>query len=339
MNRMSPEMGVFVFGATGTRYSCRPITDVMHSAYNGNAEVVSSALFSTDPPQDNVLVDLLKENSGQKVDIYVHSSGGAQFQRAVRQAGEVDMGNMTVVAIDIPRGPSNLVHGMKIVSGEVTRAIDSLTAFHPDDKIISLSNATDVLRQVFPHLVQNGSELPTVDYQSNTSIDYFSSLTGNKLEEVTQLDKEIAAANTTRNFRTLFLQRGNLLYEDIESIYHGDNRRVRPPNEEEGEIKRERSLRAYGESARILPAVIRGNAWEFLRELERKHDNGEGPRVVIAIPEWGQYISRTDAEEIYSSAGHRAENIIFLSGLSHSGFALQPQVIRGIKNHINLTAA
>ncbi|HSX08840.1 MAG TPA: hypothetical protein VLF93_01680 [Candidatus Saccharimonadales bacterium] len=338
---MSPDRkGIFVSGATGTRYSTRMYHDAMANASYRDVTIVPSALMSPEPPHDRELVGLLKESSGQPVDLYVHSSGGAQFRRALRQAGPIDMSNMTIVAIDLPKGPRNLWDGMKIVNGENTRAIDSITAFHPSSTTLSLASATEGLRQVFPDIKQSKSGLVVIDYQTGRQLDYSSSLTKERKGKMDEYDQQIADALIDGDLATagdLYIQRGRLLRPDIESIYHGDNSLLSEADPARGEIKREGSFRSQRESARLLPGVIRGNGWRTMRELQQQQQEGNGPRVVVAIPEWGPYISTADAKALYSPQ-HEAGNSIFLSGLSHSGIAFQPQVIGEIKRYIDRTS-
>ncbi|HWY79674.1 MAG TPA: hypothetical protein VNW29_04925 [Candidatus Sulfotelmatobacter sp.] len=334
MNRMSPE-GIFIAGATGTAYATRALVAEFEKAY-AKAKFIGSSLLSPDPPPRQGLSDLLQEKSGYPVHIYVHSSGGAQLRRAIQQVGRghVDMKGMTIVPIDIPKGPGNLMRGMMAVNGKGTRAVDSVTAFPPDSDIISLNEATEGLRHVFSGLVNNGRGLRTIDYQLVEPVNYSETLSSSQQKDLTLLDRKIADTLSSNNLsiaRVLFSQRGVLVREAIESIYHGNNRLLPEANPKRGEVAQNGSVRTIWESARILPAVASGKAWRLMREFQEQHEAGWGPRVVAIIPEYGQYVSPADAQVLYQSSDNAS---LYLPNLSHSGIALQPSILREMRAQI-----
>lgn len=337
MIRNSPESnGIFVLGSTGTLYSAREIGAEIQNDYSGSG-LVGSELFSSDPPKGSVLMNFLHEISGTQAHIYAHSSGGAQLGRALTQASSksLDMSAWTVIAIDVPRR-GTLREGMKVINGPVSKAVDSVTVYHPANDIGHLDTMREGLRQVFPQSTQSGSNLMQV---ASTFWDYSSSLSEEKTGLLRDIDGRIIEALSNPQdldtARTQFIKRGKLLYPEVISIYNGNNRLLRQPDLRYDEVEHRWKPRSAIASTRLLPGVVSGQGWQLMVDLHKRED---GLRVVTVIPEYSAFNTTEDAIRLYGNQYNEGD-VIFLSDLTHAGIALQPRSISGIKEIVDQTAA
>jgi len=332
---------LFIPAAFATHEGMRPFRKILEREYEGNILVYNTffSLERPDPQRFTTMAEALNQaiNEGKKIDVYIHSSGGVELVRVIKEwqkkapklFEQKTIDNLRLILIS-PAGFFKGISGAADLIKRCTKAfyyaflskenvfhgLDSLLLVPPDN--IGNEELYQKLRKFLPEISLYREDLETI-YPSR-STDYQPHLSNEeetKLKEIDEKIKQVLEAGPQKKLKKLLSQRGKMLNTAMDKAFAGDyfDQSGLP---ELPKISPAETAKLYGQALLGLPSLVKDVLWgrtletvEFLRK--------KGVKTELLVPEFDTILPFKYIEDFFAG---KPLNATLLAGHTHGSLAL-----------------